>query len=137
MSPERGVMVELSVSGLNHLQAQELKKDLISGAKLKGQEVRLEEEKGGVDSRLHGEPSTVLLSFMITQAAINVLAAWLMKTRKHRTKTVEISVEKPDGTKMHLHVNESGSTEESAKADVIEQLKQAGVSLPGELGQHA
>jgi hypothetical protein len=70
---------------------------------------------------VHGDLVTVFL-IVVTVRAIGVLAAWLMKPRSKSSKRITIRIQKPDGEKVEIDVDEIVSREEATPAKTIDAL---------------
>ncbi len=103
---------EVRVLGLRTLDQHELR-DSIPTDNLTF-EPQIPAERAGTSY----EPATVIAVVLLSSAALNGLAAWVLKKRHRKDVSIEIEKKKPDGSYERVAVTVHMS-ESSTKADVV------------------
>lgn len=115
-------MERLQLGGLTMLHAQELRRALID-AGVRTADVRIESEVGELKGGRHGIEPLTLIAITLGPQALVVIGAWLLKTVRRTKKKIDFELVKSDGTKVRLKIEDIGSTEASAGAEILRALQ--------------
>ena len=122
----------IELTGLNHLEAAELKADLKQAGADPADSLSVQRVNDDVSGRtgVHGDPFTVMAVLAVSQVALTGLAVYLAKGRKDATQILRIRHTKPGGEELRYELVVNTHSEDAIRADLMKQIGALHIPLP-------
>jgi len=119
----------IALSGLTHLEADELAAILKHAGADPATDLVVHPEIGDTDDKL-GEPFTLFALMVFGNITLGALAIFLAKERNRSSTKVGLRHKWPDGEELEYTLEVDTSSEEATKADLVKQIAALQIPMP-------